>query len=699
MPLRTPLRSSPRSAPRSSRKAGARLARACGSPVEALERRQLLTAIINGLFVETNSPIFEYEQADGTSIRISVEGNLTAEFIGARVPEESTTLIIRDLVPAGFDGDGVNLFSIYIVEADENTTISIAQVPDPNTPERPMQPFQSNAGELNAVDATTGVRLEDLDTGNSTGAVFIGARTDSSVAIFDNIPLIQTPRRRFGLRPSSAGQLFPGIEVAPGNDVGRILIGGTITGLVDIPGNCQFFYAGNILTGDPEGTGFTIPRNFYVGGDLGNLTVSGSIGTITLLQDGERDLQNIVYNTGADLYVGGRLGQFKALDSSLANITVANRASVRGSGLSQEEIEFRGPELEGSASYFDPVIGPGRAHLGEQDLTQGAAAPASSYFNDSFDSAQYLGTLFSTELNANEVIQLRGTLVAAPVIEDNVDYYAVALLGGQTAQVQLLQTPQASIGVFDPDGRLIATDYDNLNFTNRWNKPFRFNADRPGAYRIAIANRGDVNYNGSLDAGESWSRLSPDNYELRVSKAADIALGGLIVNNHIATYGSAAINVERGDLGAVRAGVLGTGTIWTVSVPWRVERGNFRSMESVSMGILEDNALVVGSGPDFLVPRGSVGLLRTSGTDLANSIMVLNEVFDLGGGDFVAITAADDITAIDPSLATGVDIQLVDSASNLTGNLLANRGIGVIRAVTDRKSTRLNSSHLVISYA
>src|SRR5688572_22991477 len=78
-------------APRGARR---RLSRAAGASVESLESRQLLTAVIAGLFQGTGTQYdgqaqFEYQQGDGTNIRISIFGNVTAEFIAGRTPDSS----------------------------------------------------------------------------------------------------------------------------------------------------------------------------------------------------------------------------------------------------------------------------------------------------------------------------------------------------------------------------------------------------------------------------------------------------------------------------------------------------------------------------------------------------------------------------------------------------------------------------------
>ena len=85
-----------------------------------------------------------------------------------------------------------------------------------------MRPFDGSAGNLSIFNATNGVITQ---VGLGPGAVFLGARThDFQDQDFNDQPIITPPdgRRRFGLRPASAGQMFSGLECAPG----RSAVGG-----------------------------------------------------------------------------------------------------------------------------------------------------------------------------------------------------------------------------------------------------------------------------------------------------------------------------------------------------------------------------------------------------------------------------------------------------------------------------------------
>src|SRR6185369_8442173 len=105
-------------------------------------------------------------------------------------------------------------------------------------------------------------------------------------------------------------------------------------------------------------------------------------------------------------------------------------------------------------------------------------------------------------------------------------------------------------------------------------------------------------------------------------------------------------NVRRGDIGVIRAAtnLLTDGTIFSASDPWTVSAGSLRSMEAASIGILESpggtRRLAFGTGPDFLVRGGNVGLLRAYGTDPNESILMVNENLTvsglIGGNDVVS---------------------------------------------------------------
>ncbi|HEY7088655.1 MAG TPA: hypothetical protein VH518_11240, partial [Tepidisphaeraceae bacterium] len=658
---------------------------------ETLEPRTLLTACINGLFQGTGTPFdgtptFQYTNPDSNqTIQISVSGNLTAEFIGATFdPAQLHQVALTDL------GAGTWLFSIYVVKSDMNCTISIAGM-DGTPPS--MDPFTGN-NTVRFIRASAGQRtVATLD-----GRAYLGARTPPGPG--GDVPLYRSDQRVFGMRPSSAGDLFAGLEVAPGNDLGRFYLGGTITGLVDVPGNMITFYANTILTGNAEGLAANgtsdVHKNFHVGGDIQSLVVENSFGTDSLIgnNNGTR-LDTMDYKTGFQLDVGGRASYVHAVDSFLGQAIIHNDASVKGSGLPQDEFEFRGNAQAPGFSYFDPQL------VGSNKLAIGQLAPDARFNNDSFDTAQWLGTLRSQEIKNNNFIQLNGSLGSAFGAGagggDAIDFYAVSLLAGQKMQVVLRDQNQVGtsaflrLGIFDPDDRLIATDYTRIKDGTRAGEVMQISATKPGSYRIAVARIGDVNFNGAIDGGEAVTILTPAPYQLRVGNVGDIALGGLIAEASIGTMDTfdptaassgRSIQVLRDDLGEVRAGLL-TGNIFSESDAWYVPTGNVRAIEAFAMGIYSPfaTANVGGSGPDILVRKGSVGLVRSAG---AGQVLALNDdqavTASVSGDQAFFPSTSSDLSITPVGLAIGGNYQLVDSAGVLTGALLAMGSIGTIRA-------------------
>jgi hypothetical protein len=90
--------------------------------------------------------------------------------------------------------------------------------------------------------------------------------------------------------------------------------------------------------------------------------------------------------------------------------------------------------------------------------------------NDSPDIAgagngpQFLGTFDSKKLGA-DVIQVQGEIDnrfenADPSNPDVADYYGIGMIAGQTS-LCVDQRRLEHVGVIDPDGSLVASDYDN----------------------------------------------------------------------------------------------------------------------------------------------------------------------------------------------------------------------------------------------
>lgn len=718
---------------------------------EELEARRLLTTAIGGMFgffdstghfISSGSNTFEYRQHDGDVVRIALTGDIDVEFIGMQLGKGQdqegfidTTKKLVDLTPA-FTGQtpeqSTDLFEIYIASSAPDATIAIATVPDLATPIRPMQPFDGDSGTIRIRDAFTRV-IEGTTTGSGTGGVYIGARTLdtlSGTTTEQDVPILNVKRTTaFGLRPAPAhGRLGAGIFTAPGVNTGKILIGGAVTGNVNISGSIDTFYAGAILTGDATGlrvdSAPNINDNFFVGGDIHALYTAGAIGTVG---NNGPNVAEPKYNTGFDLEVGGKVGEiFTATGDIYGGIHVRN--DTKGWSGVQREVEFKDAPFStsGDGTYFEQL-----AEIGDRTYNN-------AFDNDSFQSAQYLYTFDSKTLGQKNIAAVDGMLDTATNVNDDDDYYAVSLLAGQTVNAQLFKRDEATgkvvgrssdmrLGIFDPDGRLIASDYSFVKQTTNTGvkdpaqgSAIQFTADRPGVYRFAIATNGDTTF-----TAHSGTNVIGEPYELQIKNAGTIAVGGVIADGNIytaqtrvifnpntgarsfATAPLHAIDVDNGDLGSVVAGVhtfLGgdaparidaTGAIIPSGssigrvlgysdVPYSVLNGNIRSIEGDDLGYGPEIVFLPydanhNEGPNLYVHNGSVGLVRT---------------WDAAGTAFLNDAFIDPVSGIGkPSKAVGGDYQLIDIAGTFSGTVIADRAIGVIRAnaIASRHSYIVNA--------
>lgn len=493
-------------------------------------------------------------------------------------------------------------------------------------------------------------------------------------------------------------------DSAVGQNMYRVMIGGTVTGHVSSSGSMDVFYAGWLVTGSaigllepelntlpaniflqaPADTWTHQPDNFFFAGDLRNLIVSGAIGT-----NNDGGLDEPVYLSGFDMHIMGKLGQLKTLADFIGAMDVENQNGI----LNLPDSAFADP-----LGYLpgDPPIPILYHHEIEyRDITgiPDDVAPEGwlferfelyngSYTNDSFDTAQYVGSVRSGILGQPDVIRVVGSITASgddvAGSPDNVDYYAVALMAGQTVTVQLQTTffqidgvmivGSALVGVFDPDGRLIATNLGQYLTSD----PFRFTADRPGAYRFAIGGievgegtSDDILFTNAVDMLET-----PIPYQLLITGAGDLAVGGFVVGTNMfapayldstneddvaakvsdPTAQSAVFRIRRGDMGAFVAGDHFFGeSLRTL----QVDTGNLRSLVAANTGKNSGTPEDPQEDGLYVDVSGSLGMYRTTG----------------GSGWLYA-----------PSLIVGNDVQLLDAANVLRIYLSADGGLGILRA-------------------
>jgi len=634
--------------------------------MEPLEDRQMLTTLNGG-------DVFLYKDSKSDIFRITVLGNTQAEFVGAAV-DANNNVTLGDLAPSDAT-NGVDLFAIYVAQGDWDSVITIEKVTiDNNSGRITPDPFNGSV-TLNVTNARDGRPLQ-MTTGANTGSGYLGART---VAVngqnnsADQPILSANLAGQIGVLPTDTGPWSAGLVVADGQDLGRFLFDGTITGNVDVAGSMNLFYAGQILTGDARGEFISslpaaFPNNFNIDGDLRDLVVSGSIGTDTAANSGPGD--DPTYLTRFQMRVGGHLGQVHVADAFYGTVD-ANDQDRYFHDEPQTEIESRGTFGTFAEGFLNDTLGNG------DDQFQ----------NDNFNTPQYLGTL-------QDGIVVDGELdaIARANFNDFTDYYGVALMAGQTVTVQLTDTTflgfpggptdfpnLVNIGVYDPDGRLIATDYSDVDPTALLGKPFQFTADRPGVYRFAIAEEEDADFNGPGGEFTRPGHIGVETYELSITGAGNMAVGAVsagsnVMDPELASNGFVAHN---GDMGAILAGgstifqfktgdLLSTDPVDVFSIV--TEDGSLRTVEANEVGRLLNGEPT--EGPGLSIANGNVGLLRSR-----TGVLSVNE--SLLGSDLTGTTG---IPLLFPTPDVPRNYQVVDAATRFLGVLLADQKIGIVRA-------------------
>ncbi|MCC7204368.1 MAG: hypothetical protein IT441_04765 [Phycisphaeraceae bacterium] len=490
-------------------------------------------------------------------------------------------------------------------------------------------------------------------------------------------------------------------------DLGKFLLGGTITGAVSISGSMNTFYAGWIVVGNARGQGFgspDFPTNFFVGGDLLTLISPNSIGGQLPDTDDPLTLQRVNYATGLDMVVNGRLGMVRTPIDFLGSIQVRNN-------IAPGDLDFRYTsidELEDSRWAMDEESA--------IDLLSNSWLDGELYWINlisetnyllNYDTGaglhipQFLGALPTTAIGSDSIV-LNGRLtfdVTGP--PDVIDSYNIALMAGQTITLQLLGA-DISLFLFDPDGNVVASNYSRLG---GYNRPFSFTTERPGVYRVGVYALGDLNFNGDDDDIEY---IDPDDaYQLRISGLGNLAFGGLSAGRHI--YGmdvsSPTFEVDNGDLGALWAAegqlvsAVGAGSLFFYAgadplasfnagvSSIRIIDGNLRAMQASNIGLKDfefaDDWL---NDPEIEVWSGNVGMIRSGGF-MSVDIGALAFFEDVTNPFDRSFFNSIDIRPI------GGDVQFIDAGvdpevdnGEFWGNIRVNGSIGVIRA--DSVNTR-----------
>lgn len=648
--------------------------------IEPLEQRRLLTRIVGG-----QTLIFADDQGNSTIVRAT--GDIVVDLVGAVFNSE------QDVGEGEDPADFAELGDIPgVILGDDGSTTEVAggyggpppDDPDQedtnpiwsglwgvfatsNSPEATLTITRGTAfyspidEEVRFTDVTPfespdEIELPSGDTvglGESSGTSFLGLRReDGSV-----VPTLNADSYN-GARPPDfdlVGDILPVIQVE--GQLGRFFFAGTLTGRALFNGGVQSFYAGNILNGSINGESQRSPApndNFSMVGDVGQFTVNGYVGT----GDFDPETPGVVYKTGTEIAVNGRIGAFYVANDMRAKLDVVG--TVPDAFMTSDQ-----RELEPTVLTTPPTGSDGGVGNAFMDGQLGAA----NLQNNTIETAQPIFTSYNAEVGRGNLAVISGALYPGPNFDDPLDHYALPLLGGQSATIQIVPTLiPVNVAVYDPRGRLLASDRSNRETADNANLAFRIVADTPGTYVIAAAVAADSNFNGVEDDAALFTQLTHP-YELRVTRTSEASIGlirvvgNLYADREIPDDPDVAeqppLRLRNGDLGGIWVGgdfrARGNATL-------SVLQGNVRVIDADNIGLFDP--LEGFESLNLNVPHGHVGLVRSRG-----SLLWLNRDALKANG------------LPEPTAAIGGSYQLIDVANGLfAGHLTANQGIGTVRA-------------------
>lgn len=518
-------------------------------------------------------------------------------------------------------------------------------------------------GNMLALDRTN-ARLVQINP--TTGAITplsqspLGSVRNSVVAISydwvnDRILVVDNVTGQSVLRdeahdrsPESAALMVLNYESSRQN-MGSILVGGTVLGRVTTSGSLDTFYAGWLMTAAPE-FGNEPVGNFYVDGDLRNLVVGTHIGTET-----DYDLstyETINFVTQTHIEVAGRLGEIYTSGSGLFKLTVHNTDStvyMTSGTKNQREYEHR-REQNVEVDVQGEAFHEGLLYFGER------------FFNDTLESAQFLGTITTGVAGEADIIRVEGTLGQKGSSTDNVDYYAVALLAGQVITLRLTSDsdPYIPIGVYDPDGRLIVSESDPISIDpltmGQVVREITFTVQSSGIYTFGVGG-----FNPMVQASYEGEWV----YTLEVEGVGNVGVGGLKVKgDYFYVQGTdAAIEVVGGDMGGMR--VDGTVRFDGLESLYLEPDPNFDPYTSYWTP-----DIITWTGNLRAVTAGAVGLTAGSFSGGINALVY---------GHLGNITALNGVLAIGETFVTG-DVHYISGVAEVFMRLYVNGGVGNIHA-------------------
>ncbi len=602
-------------------------------------------------------------------------------------------------------GGALSLYNIVVTNPTPETVITIQS--NNTFDDRALQGFNGSPGPLAFYGDESVAELDDV------GELYLGLKY--TVEPMDGLPFAVVFN---GLNPNALsegtepfnGPLYSG-QVRPGfyslGSIGEFHFGGVVTGNVRVEGSLGTLSAGAILTGDasgilngstsvsrgslntetlPNGRQVPVVDNFAVFGDVGRIVSATSIGDsqveeATDVVVNDEPLSN-AFVSGVDIAIGGRIGAIRAGGSIVGTIDVLGDVEPEGGftaptffdSLNQDYVEFEtqvpDDEDDRGVSFLsgDPVI--------------------EALYNDSFETYEPIG---ATSEGERRIFGLLNSSPENVADRDYVDYYGIGMLAGEEFVVQV-ETPGIGIGVFDPDGRRVASNYENNGRTQDLvaTAPFRVRTETAGTYRIAVGfySLPGLQDGPATDVDDNDDVRGSAAYTVNISEAGDIVAGGIVANERIyidEVLGDSfqpkpfvpslqvgtfdAIRIRKGDLGIIDARgdtILGFGTV-------RTGFGHMRSVAGSGVGrqVAADGIF------DAVTLRAGFSIGRIEGTGVAGGAVggdvFINTFGSTGIGNIPLVT----------EVAAGDDIQVVRGARDVYGNFIVGRGIGSIAAGRD----------------
>ncbi|MEQ9460748.1 MAG: hypothetical protein RIG82_07345 [Phycisphaeraceae bacterium] len=509
-------------------------------------------------------------------------------------------------------------------------------------------------GDVNFTLVTVGTSVvtPSGSLGPSIGAITFNPETGEFLGVENAVSIPRSNQEGASFESASLIRLTGDqSDDAVGQDLRDLWIGGTLTGVFNGSGSIETLYVGWLITGDATGlpefgsAAQQFDQDFFIAGDIRDLVTSASIGGV-----GEVDNEGQpTFYTATDILVGGKLGRLLIANDGegfWGTLVAVNPVNFTN-GLDFDELAFS--EIEGNDDDSDvPVTNAWR--LPDADPNATFYAGDGRFSNDTFETAEALGSLRGGGLDGSDAVRVFGQLRSAIDDTDFVDYYSLGLLAGQTISVQLV-SPGLVLGIFDADNRLVATSTSHVDSVRKFDQLFQFTTETAGEYRFAVA----VPTNNTFEDGGDTVAVD---YALQIFGVGNLGIGGLTATNissvefapPVSVLSPALANIRslQGDIGSVRAD---TGRVYVAT--FAADQGSIRSIDGQLLGYIDDGGTYIGDSTVGVFAGQDIGLLRAREA--------------VTGFTFLSVVA-------------GKDLQTIDAGGLLVANIETGGGVGVIRA-------------------